>query len=203
MTGLVKQKVPLSWAAQALSLICDQIDESGQLDEAIIEAFNTTSVDLAEAIDRRKAILWAIEGNLTAARGARAELDAYVQKLKAIQEKIEISTKDAMEANPDLSWKDSAGRKITLSNSAPALKYTFDLKEKRSFTGLVTDETINMFHIEPKYLNVTTVKTINSAALKSDLLAGKQLVWVGLERGKHVRGLKPKLLELNDDNKQS
>ncbi len=199
-----RTKMPLHWAARLLSDLCDQVDNSPEMTHTMIQAIQSAGVALAEAIDRRKALMWAIDGSLKAARGARAEIDSYVQRLKGIQELLKETTKQAMEADPNLPWKDSVGRKLTLSaNSQPSLKLDFDMKDKRTFTNLVHDETVAMFDIPPRFLNRITVTTLNSDALKAALAAGQKISWAELEHGRHVRGLMPKQEEVEDAEPES
>lgn len=195
----VRSKVPLRWAAQLLTNLCDEIDASPNLSKSLEMAFQEANIGLAESIDRRKAVLWAISGSLKAARGARDELDAYVQKLKAIKKSIELDTKEAMILAPDLPWKDSMGRKLTLcNNSSPKVLFPFDVKEKRSFSNLVHDETIRMFEIPKRFLKGILITSLDMPAIKQALKDGEKLSWADLELGKQVRGLKPKD-EADDD----
>ncbi len=199
MNQLVRSKIPLRWAAQVLSNLCDLIDNADDMKEGLIQAFQAAGLDLAESIERRKAVMWAIEGQLTSARGARSEIDAYVQRLKAIKESLKEEAREAMEAHPDLPWRDSMGRKLSLCKSQPALSYPFDLKDKRTFTNLVDTETIRMFSIPTKYLVANMVTTLNTKAIKEDLEAGVDIMWAELQHNKHVRGLLPKQEEIEDD----
>lgn len=189
---VVKAKLPLHWATRILADLCDQVDESPELSDALLQAFKAAAVSHAESIDRRKALMWAIEGSLKAARGARAEVDAYVQRLKAIAEKVKLTTKEAMQEAPDLPWKDSVGRKLTLAkNAEEKLILSFDVKAKRTFTNLVHSETVRMFDIPEKYLKRITVTLLDSDAIKADLAAGVSIMWAEAKRDFNVRGLMP------------
>lgn len=200
MTLPVKAKMPLNWAAHVLSSLCDQIDGSPEIDDALIQAFTMTEMALAKAIDRRKALMWQISGHLAAARGMRAEIDEQVQKLKAIEKKVKLSTLVEMEAHQDLPWRDSCGKRLWISKNAEAsLKLTFDIKEKRTFTNLVHGDTVRNFDIPEKYLTRVTITTLNTDAVKADLEAGAKLIWATAERGRHVCGLSSKKEEVSDD----
>ncbi len=200
MNLIAKSKIPLHWAAEMLTALCDQADNSPELDEAFFRAFHSAEMSLEESIDRRKALMWTIEGTLKAARGARAEIDAYIQILKKRQEKLKDATRLDMEANPNLPWRDSVGRKLSLAKNQASLNLTFDLKDKRTFTGLLHDETIRMFDIEEKYITRVNIALLNNATVKADLAAGVELIWAELETDKkHVRGLLPKEEEMEDD----
>lgn len=199
MTTALRPKVPLSWAATLLAKLCDQVDDSPVITTELKEAVRHGCDDLAASIDRRKAVAWVAEGMLKAARDSRAEIDGYIQKLKGIQESLKNEAKEAMELHPDLPWQDSMGRKLSLvNNSQASLKLSFDLKETRTFTGLVHHDTIKMFDIPAKYIATAVVTILDSQAIKADLAAGVTLPWAELERGKHVRGLMPKLKEIED-----
>lgn len=199
MNLVVKAKMPLRWAATLLASLCDQVDHSPEIDQALVQAIEAGVTHLAEAIDRRKALMWAIEGNLKMARGVRAEMDAYVQKLKAIQERVKKTTKEAMLENPDLPWQDTVGQKLTLAKTGGKLKLIFDVKEKREFTNLIDPETIRMFDIPTRYLTSVYVETLNTKAVKAALKAGEALPWAEIEERMSVRGLKPKSEDNDDD----
>ncbi len=198
MNQLVRSKIPLRWAAQVLSNLCDLVGNETELKDGLVQAFRSAALDHAESIERRKATMWAVEGQLAAARGARAEIDAYVQRLKAIQHAIKEEAKETMEIHPDLPWRDSMGRKLSLVNNQPSLAFCFDLKDQRTFTNLVDPETIKMFGIPPKYLVANMVTTLNTQAIKEDLKNGVDIMWAELKHGKHVRGLLPKAEEIED-----
>ncbi len=198
MNVLVRSKIPLRWAAQTLSNLCDLVDNTTDLKEGLTQAFRGAGIDLAESIERRKATMWTVEGQLKAARGARAEIDAYVQRLKAIQAAVKDEAKEAMEAHPDLPWRDSMGRKLSLCNNQPSVDYCFDLKESRTFTNLIDHTTIDMFQIPAAYLQTATVTMLNTTAIKDALKAGADIMWAELKHGKHVRGLLPKEDEVDN-----
>lgn len=194
-----RSKIPLRWAAQLVSNLCDQIDESPTLQAPLLAAFRDASIDLTEAIERRKATMWALDGALKAARGARAEIDAYVQKLKRLEAALKAEALAAMTENPNLPWKDSMGRKLTLAKSQPSLRLPFDLKEERTFTNLIHEETVRMFEIPSRFLKLFTISALDTAAVKKALLAGETLSWAELEMSHHVRGLMPKKDQDHDE----
>jgi hypothetical protein len=175
-----------------LADLCQQLEEGVNPDEAFQLAFSQTQLDLVEAIDRRKALMFAVQSNIEAARAARADLDAHIQRLKAVQEKVKDETKVTMEKDPELPYRDSAGRKLSLCNNSQAsLKYPFEVKETRAFSNLVEEETIKFFDIAPEYLQTITIRVLDTDAIRKDLAEGKELAWVTAERGRHVRGWWP------------
>lgn len=201
----IKARMPLLWATQVASDLAEMIDSSPEgISEALDQAFNTQLVTHAEALDRQKAILWATAGNRIAARGAKKELDAYIKKQDRIDEEVTARVIKAYELEPRLPWRDSTGKKISVCDNQPALKTTFDIKKKKSFEGVLHEDTIQELDIPEKYLKTVTLKVLDTAAVKADLAAGAKLTWAELETGKQVRGLKPpkdfdKELEANDD----
>jgi hypothetical protein len=202
----IKPRMPLLWATQVASQIAEMIDEApGTIDELLDEAFNAQLVTHAEALDRQKALLWATAGNRVAARGAKKELDAYIKKLDVIEEKVLARVIQAHALEPRLPWRDSTGKKISVIDNQPALKPSFDIKKKKSFEGVLHEDTIMELDIPEKYLKTVTLKILDTEAVKADLKAGVVLTWAELETGKQVRGLKPpkdfdKELKANDDD---
>ncbi len=185
-------KVHFTWAAKMLADLCLRLDEGATPDEAFQLIFTETRLDLAESIDRRKSLMFALQSNLDAARMARADMDAYIQRLKGVQDKVKEQTREVMEQAPDLPYRDSQGRKLSLCNNSQAsLKFPFEVKETRAFTNLVEDETIRFFEIGLEHIKTITLHALDTDAIRKDLAAGKKLDWAFAERGKHVRGWIP------------
>lgn len=173
-------KVPMAEAALALSQLCDAIDNGVAPDQALVSIFNETKLDLANAVDRRIAFFGMLDAELEHARKARAAWDAKVQQLKALSERLRASTKEIMEAHPDLPYQGQLGKLAVQKNGGQLpLTLAFDDRE-------VSEETIRMFDVDERFFRRTY--QLDTTAIRRALDAGEKLPWAQLgERGTHVR----------------
>jgi hypothetical protein len=173
-----KKKTPLAEAASLLTELCERIDNGENLDHALMAAFNETKLDLAEAVDRRIAFDHWCKGAIEAARQARNDWDERKKLLEALLERFKENTKAIIEANPDLPYAGKLGR-LALQKNPPSVQYAFGTKD-------VTPDLIDYLGIPREYVRVTY--EIDTAKVKADLLAGKEITWAALKTdGCHLR----------------
>lgn len=190
LTMVKRPLVPLGTTAQLLADLCARVDADEDLTPVFLQLFSDAEISQKRGIDDAKAFATDLKALIAGSKAARDGWAERAKKLDAALEKLKEEAKNALEAHPDLPWQDSFGRQLTLAkNSASALKYSFVIKDSRTFTNIVDLQTVQFFDIPARYLNHVTFTTLDSAAIKADLEAGVELSWVKIERGHHVRGL--------------
>lgn len=183
-------KVSFFSAAVTLSELCDRVDSEEELNEAFLAEFENATQSLEESIDRRKYVYQEAEFYIKAARDRKKSLDATIKKLVLIQDRIERRTKEMIEAEPNLPYRDSLGNKLSVrKNSQAALNINLDFRESRSISNILDDTITNLLEISPKYIKTVTFSILNTEQVKADLVAGAELPWASLQWGTHLRGL--------------
>lgn len=169
-------KVAFSTAAADLALICADIEHAENyevLSEGLTESFTHALSDVVAAVDRRKALLREVEARISAVTKHRDDANAYLKRIEKIKERVTESTKQVVEAHPNLTFCDSLGR---------ALKVIRNPSPKLVLEGAVP--------FNSGYLKQVTESVIDTAKIKDDLLEGKELPFARLEWGTQIRGLK-------------
>lgn len=188
-----KNRTPSSFfeAASTLADLCMRIDSEEEINEALIAEFEDAKLSLAESIDRRKHVYKSAELFIKLARERKSELDENIKKLQKIQDRIETKTKQMIEAEPDLPYRDTMGNKLYLMrNSVPSIKLTLDLRTAKSVSNILDEASIFLLEIDEKYIEKVSYSTLNTDAVRADLLKGVDLPWACLQWSTHLRGLK-------------
>jgi hypothetical protein len=180
-------KVPLFEAAATLAAICREIEEGVDVDEALVAAFDDAKGLVAEGIDRRKAVVRELDAKLELAKSYKAEAEEYVRKFERIKKRLKDRTLELIEQNPDIPYADSLGKKLTKGESK-ALKLGFDTY-KRAFSNIIDADMADLLDIPEKYLKQVYFLTLDTDAIKADLLAGGQVDWASLQKNTHLKGL--------------
>ncbi len=191
--------IPIEWAAKCLARLIEQVDsETGDLDDALIQAFGDAKGDLVSAVTKRQAIASQLRATLEGVRTYRAEVDAYIQRLKRLEEKLKADALKAVEALPGVDIRGATGKKL-YSRGSQSLKLSFDFKESRTISNVISIEDIEFLGIDDRYIKTVTAFVLDTVKVKEDLKAGARLSWATLEESQHVCGLFPSPKELENE----
>lgn len=174
-------KVPMAWAATALAALCERID-NGEDPHAVAAEFASTELALADAVDRRIAMIRFVEGAIEGAKAARDAYAADAQRLTDLLTSMKDRTKDIVQANPDLPYSGTLGRFTVQKNGGHApLKLTFGDRE-------VSKTELDLFEVPERFVGSKVVFWIRTDEVRAALAAGEKLPWAELEeRGHHLR----------------
>jgi hypothetical protein len=183
-------KVHLGYSANALSVICEAIESSDDLDETMIALFNETSRQLSAGVGRRKAAARGIRYAIEQAKAYEKQVTHHRKKLESALDKLKEMTKEIVEAHPDLPFKDELGKKLTIvKNSKPGIRYDFELTYKTVRNIVAFDQPPAYEEEWNKYIKTEMYTVLDTGRVLADLEAGAELPWARLERGSHLRGL--------------
>ena len=185
-----KKKVPLEWAALALIQISEQIEESEEhLDAAIVAAFSDIQLSVAEAIDRRKGLKSYLQMMIERCKQGKVEVNETQKRFERILEKLTEDTKRIIEANPEVPYIDSLGKKVSvIKNGQPRLD--MKLTETNKNVGHVIDlAQCEFLNVDHKYIKTVSYLTLDTETIKADLKAGINLPWAELIFSTQLRGL--------------
>jgi hypothetical protein len=184
------KKVPLQWAAVALTAICEQIENGENIDNALLTQFNETKLDIAEAIDRRKSFKRYLEMMIDHCKAGKNEISEQQKRFEAVLESLKEKTKAIIEENPNVPYVDSFGKKLSLVNSGnPKLELKIPLTASKTVSHIIDKEQCDFFGVDPKYIKQVSYLTLDTELLKSDLKAGEKLEWAEIIFNKQLRGL--------------
>ncbi len=178
LVPVTKPKIPMAFAALVLSELCDRLDDGADPTEALVAVFKDSELDLADATDRRIAFDTWIQGSIETAKKARDAYAERARKLTVAHEAFKTNTLSILEAYPELPYKGQLGR-LASQASPPAMKLTI--------SSDLTQEVIEQFKIEPRFVKIITRLVLDSAAVKTALQAGEVFPWASLETGTHLR----------------
>lgn len=163
---------PFALAAIDLAEICERIDNEENIDDLVKMEFDAAVDDVVSAVDRRKFLLGEVEAKIKQAKDYRDRAIKAIRAFEKIKERVVETTKQVIEANPNIPFKDSLGKKVTvMKNPTPSLK-------------------INEGWQESDYAKVVRSLELDKATLKQDLLEGKEVDFAKLEYGTQLRGMK-------------
>jgi hypothetical protein len=179
------KKMPLDWAATQLTMLCDIVDNGGDLSDSMVTLFGETKTALADATDRRILFWNYCENQIDHAKEMQKEWAERKQRLDAILTLFKNKTAAIIEENENLPFEGRHGH-LRIQNNPPSLKLAFDVQDvtARSVVSLSQVET---FKIDPKYLARMELFTVVKDAVKKDLLNGAELTWAKIEQGKSLR----------------
>ena len=183
-------KLYMGEAAATLTSLCTAIDAGADLDETVMELFATTSQQLSEGVGRRKAAARAISGAIEQTKLYEKQVTSHRRKLEAALVKLKEMTKEIVEANPDIPFKDELGKKLTIvKNSKPGVKYDFELSTKPT-RNIMEGEALDMVLADtPQYIERVQHYVLDTGKVLADLQAGVDIPWAELNQGFHLRGL--------------
>lgn len=173
-----KPKVSFSEAATHLSVICDKIDDNPEtIDALIVNEFEDALSDVTASVDRRKAFYRELVYKIEMAVQFQHEISKHIERYRRIKDRLIEVTKQVIEANPGMPFKDSFGKQLkVIDNPTPKL--------------IIEDEVWEANDIVSPYQKEILTKEWDKNKIKEDLLAGKKLSFARLEYGKQLRGMK-------------
>lgn len=171
-------KISFHEAAQQLSSICAIIDVTENIDDLLLKEFDDALVDVTKSIDRRKAFYRECESKIEMAKAYRDQVTKHIKQYEKVKERLIEVTKNVVEANPDIPFKDSFGKQLkVMDNPTPKLVV------RNPFMATIESEEEKALYWRPRY-------EVHAEKVKEDLLAGKELSFAHLEFGKQLRGMK-------------
>ena len=183
-------KLYMGEAAATLTSLCNAIDNGADLDETMAELFATTTRQLSDGVGRRKAAARAISGAIEQTKLYEKQVTSHRRKLEAALVKLKELTREIVEANPDIPFKDELGKKLTIvKNSKPGVKYDFELSAKPT-RNILEGEALDMVLGDtPTYVERVQYYVLDTGKVLADLQAGVDIPWATMSQGYHIRGL--------------
>lgn len=164
--------VKLNDAATRLAEICEKIDEGEEVTDILQADFNTALSDVTAAVDRRKAFFREIDSKIELAKKYKDEITKALKKYENLRERLLEHTKNVVECNPDIPFKDSLGKRlVVVKNPVPKMIVGSGWEDSR-------------------FSKIETTLILDKEALKDALMRGEQVPFASLELGKQLRGLK-------------
>ncbi len=171
-------------AASELLILCDRIDASEEIDEHLVNEFNARTTDITLAVDYQKALYAKVNAEIDVYKAYRDSVTAKIKQLEKLRDRIEKTTKDVVQANPDIAFRDSLGKKLSvIPNPSPKVVIAPDAVAGNQFS----EYTRQIVKYEPDLVKI-----------KEALLGGTELRWASLEYGTQLRGLKTTAKEIDD-----
>lgn len=162
----------LTVAAVALAAICNRIDEEEEvLDDILKKEFSDALTNVAQSVEHIKNMVNEIDSKITLAKRIRDEITQQVKRYQKIKERTIELTKETILNNPDIPFKDSLGRDLSVRrNPNPKLIITRDEDVPEEF--------------------LVTRKELDKEKLKKAILDGTDVDYAILEYGTQLRGIK-------------
>lgn len=180
--------VPMHEALSIIAALFAQLEDGSSEPEAIQNVFTETRLDVAAAIDRRKAAKSLLLANAESAAAMAAYYRMCAASMKKVAKSLEQNTIDLMLELPDYPYQDSAGRKVSICESQGALKLTVPTASKK-VDHIVDLETVRALGIPQQFWKTVTYVCIDTESLVPALKAGMTCSWAQLEKTKFLRGL--------------
>lgn len=175
-------KLPMAYAAQVLSQICDEIDGTERIDGFLKEAFEDARLSLSDAVDRRIAFDRWTKIQKDAAEEAIDFYKGRLEILKSVHEKFKQRTKEILEATPDVPYVGKLGP-IKIAGNGGQRTITYAFGDKR-----IDPDTAALFGVPADYVIAKTIYAIDTERVRAELEAGRELEWATLEeRGTHIQ----------------
>lgn len=175
----------LATLTQQFEALCDKIDSNdGLVPEDLLELFTDLQASHQEKCSAYVALLKVSQMN-AAYYSARAEqLKQRAKMCETVEKSLKERLKYNLEQSPDLPWKTADGDRISLRDSPESLNLKI-LTSTRSFSKVI--EPICLDQVPLEFIDVVTIKCLNTEKVKKHLQAGNELDWAELKRDKHVR----------------
>ncbi len=181
------KKVPLDYASRAMTNIYDLIESSEDLEEYLIAEFRSASLDLAEAVDRRIAVMKRFKSEIGHLTELKTEIEGYLATVKKADVRLKEHTMFIMTANEQLTYKGNLGR-LALQNSPVRVEFTFPV-ETKTISNCISDAVLLELDVPEKYITKHVHYSINREAVKTYLNQSPKvsLPWARLMQGQHIR----------------
>lgn len=184
-----KPKVSLQWAAICLNEIADEIEKGVSISDALMIQFSEHQANIQESIDRRKAFKRYLKMMIDACKDQKKFIAEEQARFETVLEKFEEKTKEIIEANPNIPFTDSLGKKVSVSrNGTPKLEIDLPLGSK-SVGNIIDFEQASFFGVPDEYIQQIAFHTLDTKKLKDDMTLGKIFKWARLQYGSQLRGL--------------
>ena len=183
-------KVSLAEAANDLQTMMRML-EDGQDIAPYMDQFSLADDHAVAAIDRRKYILKEVSAKIDVLQRMRDEISSHMEKLKEIDRKVRQTTKDVVEANPDVSFRDGMGNKVYLCKG-PRSKMNLEFETtSANIKYILKDEDFKnlVLHGYGQYVKRVSYDVLDTEALRKDIEEGQPISFASLETTTHVRGL--------------
>lgn len=120
--------VSMGDALHMLGVICDVVEEgAGEIPEDLIPAFGYAVADFQGAIDRRIWLLRTVDAQRDMLKKLELEVKGRRATLDRIETRIKETTKEYMEANPDMVFTGTVGSFALCNNGgAQSIDYGFE-----------------------------------------------------------------------------
>lgn len=193
MTSQLATKAPirtnLAPTALLLAELAQRLDNGEPLTPIFQSVFAAAKQEHIAAVDHARTLATFLDGQVRAATSARDYWSACAKAAETALKELKAEALRSMEESPDLPWRDSYKQKLSLcNNSQPSLKTLYDDElGSKSVTNILDASHLDV--IPERYQTAVSFIVLNTAAIREDLAAGKELPWAKLERGRHVRGL--------------
>jgi hypothetical protein len=186
-----RPRVPLAESAALVAEIERRLADGEEPTDVINQSFHASMTDLAEGVDRRKAAAAALRSRALLVKAMAKDLTDHARRLEAAEERLREHTLSIMQGHPDVTFKDSAGRRLTVAkNSQATLVLSFESTlGKKTISNILDLKTIEDFKISAEFLAKPAFLVLDTAAVRAALDEGRELPWAMLTRGQHVRGL--------------
>jgi hypothetical protein len=179
---MTEQLATLAEITNKLDALCTSVDESDVIPDNLLEVFADTKLAHAQKLDAYLAVISQLE-NMSSYYSSRAE--KLKQRSKSA-DKILAKMKERMlfhiEQFPDLPWRSTDGDKFTRCKAQDSL--VIDMPHYKTTFNYLVNET---FGIEPQFLDVVSLTTINSTRVKKFLQEGGHLEWARLTSNHYLR----------------
>jgi hypothetical protein len=184
------KKIPLEWAATALTTLSQQIEDGLDVDAAIVRTFEDAKLSITEAIDRRKAFKSYLLMMIDRCKDAKAEVNDRQKFFERTLERLTEQTKRVIEENPGVPYIDSLGAKVSVvKNGSPKLSLKLPLTASKTVSNIIDKEQAEFFGVNPHYIKQVSFLVLDTDQLKQDLKDGISCEWAELEWNTQLRGL--------------
>ena len=166
--------------AKMLATVCEMVDEQeGLTIPAALKAnFDFASLQHKDGVVRAVDFKEATEGFIERCKDVTERIRAERKRAEEVLVEFRALAKEAIEQNQGIPFKGFAGS-VAVQNGQGTLAgcgFTIDAP--------ITKDMITLMGISPEY--VKTTYTLDTAKIKADIKAGKDLRWAYIERGTHV-----------------
>ncbi len=179
-----ENKKPSLYSAIAdLELICQEIDNSVEISEALNHRFNDLNASVSERVD---AAVWFRKAIAASIGSVKETADAWRAKLKtleALDVRFDQYLLECISTHNGEPLRGDEGALAAVKNP-PAIKYGVPLLDK-SYTKIL--DKVMEYDIPQEYLEMVSFFKINTEAVKAALDSGKELSFAKKTQGERIK----------------
>ena len=185
-----KDKRPtLFHASVALNSLLEQADEDGVVKHDLMEEIRLLTKDVAHGLDKRKFLLKALESRKEMAKNMITDLKKEIAKMEKVKKKVKSSTLESIKLAPEATFRCSIGKKVYAKQGPLRLELDPSIEVRHfNVSNCVPERTACDKRIFP-YIVRKTYYTLDTATLREDLKAGKEIEFARLISDEVVCGL--------------